>query len=121
MNLMHVQGIIYDKDILNKIILLSEDQTQIKKSIKESVEKLQNSYEANYRAFKEQIIKLRDQFYESHGLYRLVPNYFEGEDYDVNKDMNDWKSGPGFTSLHSIKQGKEFRRNEAVEQIKKTA
>jgi hypothetical protein len=84
-------GIIYDKDILNKIILLSEDQTQIKKSIKESVEKLQNSYEVNYKAFKEQIIKLRDQFYESHGLYRLVPNYFEEEDYDVNKDMNDWK------------------------------
>jgi hypothetical protein len=116
-------SIIYDKEILNKIILLSEDQisssNQIKKLIEEDVEKLHHRYNTNYDVFKKQILEVRDQFYEDCGLYRLVPNYFEEDYADIEKDLNNWINSFSFTHLHSIKENKEFRRQKVVEEIKK--
>jgi hypothetical protein len=111
-------SIIYDSEILNKIIDISGASEEIRKKIEESVKEIHKDFQKKYGEIKDEIIRLRDIFYESNGLYRLTPNYFE--DYvDTNKDLEWWRNGFSFQLLSSIKENKEFRRDKIVEEIKK--
>ena len=73
--------------MLNKITSLSG----ISGNIWREIEKIHNDFNTNYGTIKNEILRLRDEFYESHGLYRLTPNYFE-EYSNTEKDMNAWKN-----------------------------
>ncbi len=111
-------SIIYNSEILNKIITLSGTSEQIRINIEESIKEIHKDFEDKYGEIKNEIISLRDTFYGRYGLYRLTPNYFE--DYvDTKQDMERWKEGFSFQSLSSIKQNKEFRRDKILEEIKK--
>lgn len=111
-------SIIYDSDILNKIIDISESSKEIKSKIEQSVKEIHDDFEKKYEEIKLEIINLRNNFYESNGLYLLTPNYFE-EYVDIEQDFNRWKEGFNFELLTSIKKNREFRREKVVEEIKK--
>jgi tetratricopeptide (TPR) repeat protein len=111
-------GIIYNSEILNKIIALSDSSEEDRSKIEDSVKEIHKNFEKKYNEIKDEIVRLRDVFYVSYGLYRLTPNYFE--DYvDTKQDMEGWKDGFSFQLLSSIKENKEFRRDKIVEDIKK--
>jgi tetratricopeptide (TPR) repeat protein len=110
--------IIYNSEILNKIIALSDSSEEDRSKIEDSVKEIHKDFENKYKEIKDEIKRLSDTFYENNGLSRLTPNYFE--DYpDREDDLERWKYGFRFQFLSSIKAKREFRREKIVEEIKK--
>lgn len=112
-------GLIYDKEILNKIWEIAQISDQYRERIEIDLEMLRKDLDTNYAKFGEQIKELRwlaSQVIVQNGFEEISSDYFENHIMNV-EDFEDWKDGRNFT-LPSIYREKEFRRNDVINTIK---
>ena len=92
---------------LIKEILISRDNT-----INQKLDLLKNQLDSIKKLHE----KLEKDLYQGYGLNWLSPDYFEVHK-STDKDIENWKKGFPF-ELEAIEEGKEFRRNIVIDNIK---
>ena len=114
-------GLIYDKEILNKVSEIPKISEQDRKQIENLLENLRKDLDTNYGKIGKQIQeleKLARNLCLCDGFEDVSSDYFEKYTKNIEEDFQDWKNGMDFRSLSSIYQEKEFRRNEVITTIK---